>query len=296
MNPLESFFLFIHKPVGATSQQCLTKFKKKYGYKKVGHHGTLDPFATGLLLVGVNEATKFFPFIDDKKKSYEATLCLGVKTDTLDCTGQVIAQDDVPVLTAEDIKQATKKLIGKIQQTPPMYSAIKKDGKRLYELAREGKEIKRQSREVEIFDLQIKQWNSPELKIFVTVSRGTYIRVLAEQIAKLFATHAHLTQLVRTKLCHHDLSHAISLDADVNLENYKISIADMLTQYDAADLSQQSMTDIFHGKPIPIDAIKREGQSSSKLRAFYQDQFLGILENRGQTVHSARLMNPGHFL
>src|SRR5688572_22318224 len=119
---MDSYFILLNKPVGQSSQQCLSAFRKKFDIKKIGHHGTLDPFASGLLLAGVNEATKFFPFVDDRRKTYEAVIRFGSRTDTLDHTGKVVETKEIPALTESDFQRAFTALSGTIRQTPPMYS------------------------------------------------------------------------------------------------------------------------------------------------------------------------------
>jgi len=295
MSHSDSFFIFLDKPIGLTSQQCLTKFKKKFHYKKVGHHGTLDPFANGLLLVGVNEATKFFQFIDDSQKTYEATIRFGVKTDTLDHTGRIVMEKEVPEMQIEELKHGAKTLVGKISQFPPMYSAVKVQGKRLHELARKGQEVIRKSRQVEIFDLQIIQWKKPELKIRATVSRGTYIRVLAEQLAEKFQTFGHLTQLKRTNLCGFDFSKSFDIDSDQIPKEKMISVSELLAPLTRAELSEKDMQDIFHGKRIKI-AHDKSGNEDSKFQAFHKARFLGIVQKHGEILKPLRLINPSHFL
>ncbi len=197
-----SEFIFVDKPIGPSSHTVLQVIKRTTKCSHLGHHGTLDPFASGLMLVGLHEATKFFCYLNDEKKTYEATIQLGTKTDTLDNTGQIINQADVPPWSQDEICQKIAVLKGDILQVPPMYSAVKVGGQKLHELARKGITLEREPRPVTIHDLQI--WGDTlkgtEIKIRATVSRGTYIRVLAEQIAQTLSTYGHLTALRRTML------------------------------------------------------------------------------------------------
>lgn len=286
----ESFFIFLDKPIGLSSQQYLTQFKRKFGIQKIGHHGTLDPFATGLLLVGVNEATKFFQFVDDEQKTYEATILFGVKTDTLDHTGSVLAQKEVPDFSLSEIEVALQKLTGKIQQTPPMYSAIKQDGQKLYELARQGLEVERKVREVEIFSWRVLSWQKPYLKVSVTVSRGTYVRVLAEQVAELLGQYAHLTELRRSHLSLHGLESALSLDASQIPTEKKLPIAQLLNVPERFDLTADQLRDLYFGKLIPTS--ESEGKM---LAAFYQENFVGIVTVTKGFLKSLRLLSQNTF-
>ncbi len=296
----KSFFVFLNKPVGPTSQQCLTKFKRTFGFKKVGHFGTLDPFASGLLLVGVNEATKYFQFIEDKEKTYEATLCLGAATDTLDSTGEVVEEKPVPEISRQFLEGVVKKFIGKIKQTPPMYSAVKKDGKRLYVLAREGKVVSREPREVEIHSIKILSFEKSFLKFEATVSRGTYIRVLAEDLAMALGTVGHLTALIRTGLCGHDLSVSATLEEGASGLKKALPIQSLLKQYEQIDLSQEEARLLFQGKKVTlsnlekIDAkiIRERLKPGINILGLYNDNFIGILSCADEDIQPLRLMNP----
>lgn len=290
-----SFFIFLNKLPGISSQHCLTEFKRKSGIKKIGHHGTLDPFATGLLLVGVNEATKFFRFVDDAKKTYEATLKFGERTDTLDKDGKIIETLAVPDLSPEQILQALAALTGKIKQTPPMYSAIKIDGEKLYELARKGIEVERAARDVEIFSLELLSWQTPFLKFRAKVSRGTYIRTLAEQIAEKFGTIAHLTELCRTELNGFDLSR----------QDKEIAIPELFSFHERIDLDESQFRDLYHGKLLPLlrgsevpdkgKVAPRAGEGSF-LSAYHKSQFLGVVTQTPQGLKAERLMSEPHPL
>lgn len=210
--------ILIDKPKGLTSQQVVSKVKyllksPVHDSKKAGHTGTLDPMATGLLPVCLGEATKFSHYQLDADKSYQATIKLGVQTDTGDAEGQPIAEKDIPELSAEDLAQVVSQFLGDIKQVPPMYSALKKEGKKLYEYARAGIEIEREARSISIKQLALDQGEAEdELLLKVTCSKGTYVRVLGEDIAQALCTLGHLTALRRTQVGHFDITQAIGLD------------------------------------------------------------------------------------
>lgn len=189
--------LLIDKKEGMTSRDCVNQLMRKFNMRKVGHTGTLDPFATGLLIITFGKATKAGPFIEDMTKTYRASLKLGVKTDTLDWTGNIIDTKEVPLLDEEKIKEVFDSLKGELQQVPPMYSALKYKGEPLYKYAREGIEIERKSRTIQIYDLVLLNLDKDVITFQVTCSKGTYVRTLGEQIAECLNTYGHLVALRR---------------------------------------------------------------------------------------------------
>ena len=208
--------LLIDKPQGMTSQQVVSKVKyllksDVHDSKKAGHTGTLDPMATGLLPICLGEATKFSHYQLDAIKSYQAIIKLGEQTDTGDAEGQIIATSPVPNVTQAMLQSVTEQFLGEIMQVPPMYSALKKDGKKLYELAREGIEVERAARPLTIYQLSLTPLSDQQLQLTVTCSKGTYVRVLAEDIAKALGTLGHLTALRRIQTGDFEIANAITL-------------------------------------------------------------------------------------
>ena len=208
--------LLIDKPQGMTSQQVVSKVKyllksDVHDSKKAGHTGTLDPMATGLLPICLGEATKFSHYQLDAIKSYQAIIKLGEQTDTGDAEGQIITTSPVPHVTQAMLQSVTAQFLGEIMQVPPMYSALKKDGKKLYELAREGIEVERTARPLTIYELSLTPLSAQQLQLTVTCSKGTYVRVLAEDIAKALGTVGHLTALRRTQTGDFEIADAITL-------------------------------------------------------------------------------------
>jgi tRNA pseudouridine55 synthase len=206
--------LLLDKPIGLSSNDALQKAKWLLRAEKAGHTGTLDPLATGLLPLCFGAATKFSALQLEANKTYEATAVLGVKTSTGDAEGEVIETRAVNV-TQADVDRVTKLFTGPISQVPPMYSALKKDGKALYEYAREGITLEREARQVHIFKLNIllNQQNSAQaaIKIVATVSKGTYIRTLGEDIGEALGCGAHLSALRRTQTGGLGIDHAVTL-------------------------------------------------------------------------------------
>ncbi len=204
--------LLLDKPVGLSSNDALIKAKRVMNAKKAGHTGTLDPFATGLLPLCFGEATKFSQDLLEADKTYEATVHLGIKTDTGDTEGEAI--ETLPVdVTIEQIEAALARFRGPILQVPPMYSALTRDGKALYEYAREGIVLEREARPVTIHALELIGYEAPMLRIRVTCSKGTYVRVLGEDIGAALGCGAHLNALRRIQVGALTLDGMITLDA-----------------------------------------------------------------------------------
>lgn len=204
--------LIIDKPVGPTSHDVVSSVRKILKEKKVGHTGTLDPAATGVLPLVLGKATKLARYVTGGNKRYLATLKLGVSTDTLDAEGTVTAEKPVDV-TEEQVRAAVAKFVGAIDQVPPMYSAKKIEGQRLYELARQGVTVEREAKRVTIFSCDVLEVKLPEVTIDVLCSAGTYVRVLAADIGDALGCGAHLNMLRRTAAGSFTIDDAVSLEA-----------------------------------------------------------------------------------
>ena len=212
MNDPIDAVLNIDKPVGHTSMDVVRRVKRLVGQKQVGHGGTLDPQASGLLPVCLGYASRLMEFVLDSSKEYQGTIKLGVSTDTYDAEGEVLANCDSSFVTEESFELVLSKLRGKIQQKPPMFSALKHAGRRLYELARQGVEVDRPDRQVEIFRLDLTEWTPPFVTIHVECGRGVYIRSLAHDIGQLLGCGAHLSALRRLKTGPFHIENAVSID------------------------------------------------------------------------------------
>jgi tRNA pseudouridine55 synthase len=205
-------FVVIDKPAGITSHDVVSRVRRILGTRKVGHTGTLDPFATGVLPVAVNDGTKAIPFLDEGLKCYEAVTQLGVATDTLDMTGVVIRTADYQTVTRENVEAVLKKFTGRLSQIPPMYSAIKRDGQPLYKLARQGQVVERTARDIEIYSLELLSFVAPFVNFKVVCSRGTYVRTLADDMGEMLGCGAALKELRRTASGPFDISSSVSLE------------------------------------------------------------------------------------
>ena len=208
--------ILVDKPKGMTSQQVVSKVKylfksPNHDSKKAGHTGTLDPMATGLLPICMGEATKFSHYQLDADKSYQATILLGGQTDTGDADGQITAEAPIPKFDDVLLDKVAQQFLGAQQQIPPMYSALKKDGKKLYEYARAGIEVERAPRDIVIKAIDLKALDHEKIQLTVTCTKGTYVRVLGEDIAKAMGTLGHLTALRRTQVGDFKINDAITL-------------------------------------------------------------------------------------
>ncbi|WP_201549682.1 tRNA pseudouridine(55) synthase TruB [Psychrobacter fjordensis] len=208
--------ILVDKPQGMTSQQVVSKVKylfksPNHDSKKAGHTGTLDPMATGLLPICMGEATKFSHYQLDADKSYEAIILLGGQTDTGDADGQIVEQAAIPTFDTALLEQVAQQFSGAQQQIPPMYSALKKDGKKLYEYARAGIEVERAPRDIVIKAINLKAMDHEQIQLTVTCTKGTYVRVLGEDIAKALGTLGHLIALRRTQVGDFNIDNAIAL-------------------------------------------------------------------------------------
>ena len=202
--------LIVDKPEGITSLDMVRRVKHRFGLKKAGHIGTLDPLATGVLPVVINEGTKLVPFLEEGPKEYDATLKLGEETTTDDCTGQVVLKQEWKEVRPEKVETLLHTFLGRIHQIPPMFSAVKMQGVPLYRLARKGIEVERKEREVEIYKIQLVEMELPLVRFRVSCSKGTYIRTLGRDIGRKAGCGAHLLRLRRIQSGPFTIGQAIS--------------------------------------------------------------------------------------
>ncbi len=204
--------LVINKPSDMTSHDVVDVVRMKLKMKRVGHAGTLDPLATGVLVLLIGRATKLFDKFSAFDKAYEATITLGLSTDTSDIRGKMIAQYSIEGISQENIEKVAKQFLGSIEQVPPMVSALKFKGKRLYQLAREGIQVERKPRQIMIHSLKILDLSLPKVKIFLECSKGTYVRQIAEDIGRMLGCGGCISQIHRTKVGPFTIDQAITLD------------------------------------------------------------------------------------
>ena len=282
--------LLLDKPTGMSSNAALQTVKRLFNASKAGHTGNLDPLATGLLPICFGEATKISSFLLDSDKRYIGTCKLGVRTRTADSEGEVLETRPVGNLTEQRVKQVLQGFIGQIEQIPPMHSAVKINGTPLYKLAREGKEIERKSRRVNIYKLEMLRLQGDELDINVHCSKGTYVRTLAEEIGEALACGAHLSALRRTASGPFELEQAVTMpelehlaeDGFEALDSLLLPPEEALSDWPMVSLSQNSAYYLQQGQAVQVP----RAPSSGWVRLRRDDgQFLGI----GQILDDGRV-------
>ena len=272
--------ILLDKPKEITSFSAVSAIKRKANEKRVGHTGTLDPMATGVLPIFLGRATALSSLLLDADKRYIATVKLGLATDTDDITGNVISEKEVDI-TPERLRQALCSFVGVIKQRPPMYSAIKKDGVRLYKLAREGKEAEIPEREIEIFSIKLlRELDSQnEFQIDVHVSKGTYIRSLARDIGELLGCGATLTELRRTYASGFDIKECIELDSlnEDNISEHILSEEIAVSHLRELFVTEKQAVRFCNGGQLGFERLKmKDFKGNELLRVKLDNLFLGI--------------------
>ncbi len=270
--------LLINKDEDYTSQDVCNVIKKIVQTKKVGHCGTLDPFAKGLMIVGINQGTKVLSYLEKESKTYQASITLGTATNTGDKTGKVIEKKEVNDYSISYLKEVLSHFLGKQMQIPPMYSAIKINGKKLYEYARKEVEVARKAREIEIYKIDFIDYQKPVLTISVTCSKGTYIRTLGEEIAKKLGTVGHVSELIRTQIGSFLLQNAQSL-AQLKENVHLFSIKEMLP-FKQKIVNKALKKEILNGKKITY-----EGNEEMILLLDEEGKELAIYEKEEPSIY-----------
>ena len=253
----------IHKEKGYTSHDVVAKLRGIVGQKKIGHTGTLDPDATGVLPVCLGKATKLCDMLTDKNKTYETVMLLGKVTDTQDISGTVLSETSLDKLDEESVKKAILSFVGDYMQVPPMYSALKVNGKKLYELAREGVEVERKARPVTILEIQIKEINLPRVRMEVSCSKGTYIRTLCHDIGEKLGCGACMEELIRTRVSRFKLEDSLTLSQVQelkeagNLDKILVPIDEMFSNYEAITLKDEFMSFVYNGNTFLPKHVKQ---------------------------------------
>ena len=268
--------IVVNKPKGITSFDVIRKLKKILKTKKIGHTGTLDPLATGVMLMCVGKATKLAADLEAKDKVYIADFDIGYATDTYDIEGKKIAENIIEI-SKENLEQSIKKFIGNIKQVPPMYSAIKIDGNKLYHLARKGIEIERPERDVTIEYINLLDFKDNKVKIETKVSKGCYIRSLIYDIGQDLGTYATMTALQRKQVGDYSLEDSYSLEQieEMVLNNdFKfLKTVEEIFSYDKYNLQTEKEFILYkNGNTVKI----KENLENKKYRIYFQDEFIGL--------------------
>jgi tRNA pseudouridine55 synthase len=284
--------LSIDKPGGMTSHDVVHRIRRLSGLRRVGHAGTLDPLATGVLLLCLGRATRLAEYLIGLQKGYEASLRLGQATDTYDSDGVVVAERPFAHVTPKRLSETLPHFCGSIQQKPPMYSALKKDGKPLYELARQGLDVERPLRTVSVYGLQLLGYEPPEVRLQINCSSGTYIRSLAHDLGESLGCGAHVTALRRTAVGEFVASAAVplaELDAG-NLPSYLQSMDLAVSHLPRVDLSEIDVAELLHGKMIQRHTVAPQAELA---RAYGPlGQFLGVIAANGPLWQPRKLFHP----
>jgi tRNA pseudouridine55 synthase len=254
--------IVIDKAKGLTSRKVTTIVSKIFSEKRAGHLGTLDPLATGVLPILLGTATRLASFLESDEKIYLAKIKLGQATDTMDAEGTVISENSVPPLSREQIISVLEKFSGEIEQKPPMFSAVKHQGERLYQLARRGETVEVAPRKIKIFEISLENFDGSELELKVRCSPGTYIRVLADEIGKTLGCGAHLSALRRLKAEKFSLDISVELD-QLTLENCSnyLTPLEQILDFETIEITDEAGFEIRDGKTIPLGDVVVKAQN-----------------------------------
>lgn len=253
--------LNLNKASGPTSHDVIDQVRRIFGQKRVGHAGTLDPMATGVLVVCLGKATRIVEYLSGGEKEYRAALTLGATTDTQDSTGEIASESDASAVTLDALENAARSFVGQIQQVPPMVSAVKHQGQRLYKLAREGKTVERAARAVTVHSIDIADFrpgSRAEAEIVVRCSSGTYIRTLCADIGEALGCGGMMSGLVRTRVGRFALEQSVTVEqlgeaqSDGRLGDYVISMADALGDMPAVVLDAEGVDRAMHGLAVDV--------------------------------------------
>ncbi|MDO4699709.1 MAG: tRNA pseudouridine(55) synthase TruB [Moraxella sp.] len=280
--------LLLDKPAGMSSHTALSQAKRllmsaEFDSKKAGHTGTLDPMATGLLPICLGEATKFSQFGLDANKGYKAVIKLGSQTDTGDATGQVMATAPILNITQDELDAVARQFLGQQKQVPPMYSALKKDGKKLYEYARLGIDVERQARPIHIHRLSLNKISDDEIELVVNCSKGTYVRVLGECVADALGTVGHLSVLQRTLTGGFLLDDAIGLEAlgalgfDERLARL-LPVDAMVSHLPKMHLDTHEAKRVCMGQRLNVRHKNYDVSNDHQVRLYHDGRFVGLGE------------------
>ncbi len=279
-----SGLLVVNKKTKMTSHDVVEKLRRILQFKKIGHAGTLDPNASGILLACVGKATKIVRFLAEYDKEYEAVIKLGVTTETYDREGKIIRTQEYLKVSEEEVRKAVESFRGEIWQTPPLYSAIKQKGKKLYQYARAGKQVERKKRKVFIKDVRVLEIKLPYVKLKVSCSKGTYIRSLAHDIGEMLGCGAYLFSLCRTRVGPFEIKHALNLEAieeiwsKGRIGDFLISIEKVLSGFPSVVVKDGFAEKIKEGPHLfPSSVLSSE-------KEFDKDQMICIKNNQDEII------------
>lgn len=284
-------YIIIDKPKDFTSFDVVAKLRGILKTKKIGHTGTLDPMATGVLICMVGRATKLIQFLPTGDKGYQAKIKFGIATDTLDITGEIVERSDNEI-SLQEVKNILPRFLGEISQIPPMYSAIKVNGQKLYDLARKGANIDRKARKITINSLEILSFENQELTLDVDCSAGTYIRSLADDLGRSLGTFATLKSLRRTSANGIDIGKSVTLEALESAENpsdFLLNIDDLLQAYEKVEITAPQAVRVQNGGHLDLERLSAEKCDDCAIFRLYHDDKLIAL---GQVDLPEKIVKP----
>jgi tRNA pseudouridine55 synthase len=290
--PVIDGLVVVDKAAGWTSHDVVAKCRGIFGQKRVGHAGTLDPGATGVLLVGLGRVTRLLRYPGALPKSYVGELVLGTETSTLDDEGDVTATHDMSGVTLDDVRTAARRFVGEIEQVPPMVSAVKVGGRRLHELARAGVEVEREPRPVTVHSLEVRDGGEPGVyTLEVSCSAGTYVRVLAADIGRALGGGAHLRRLRRTAVGEFSIDEARPVES-LGLDAV-LAPAEAMRGYSRVSADEAVLADVGHGKVLPAEALGAEGEGPWAVVGPTGDLLAVYERHIGTTIKPAVVIAPG---
>jgi tRNA pseudouridine55 synthase len=291
-----SGLLIIDKPAGATSFDMVALLRRRLGVRRIGHAGTLDPAAVGVLPLLIGEATKLVPYLVDEDKEYVATIRFGVTTDSQDLTGTVLSTAPIPPLTRETLAAATRPFVGRIRQVPPMFSALHHEGRRLYELAREGVEVPREPREVVVHDIVVEAVTNSTATLRIVCGRGTYVRTLAADLGAVLGCGGAIERLVRSRVGPFDRSCAVGAEevaaaSPESLWDRVLPPEAALSRWHVVQLRAAAAAAFVHGQPADVGGPLERSQGLVRVH----DE-TGLMLGIGDLVAGGHLVKPSRIL
>lgn len=293
---MKTGILVINKSENMTSHDVVAILRKKLNMKRIGHTGTLDPMATGVLPICIGNSTRISEYIMNQGKSYIATLKFGESTTTYDSEGEITNISDNVSFTSDEINKVLKTFLGDISQTPPIYSAIKVNGKKLYEYARDNEKIEIKSRKVTVYDIKLLEIKNEFAKIYINCSKGTYIRSIIHDLGIKLNSYAHMTELIRTRVGHFDLENSIDISkidsySLEDLENSLISINDALYNFESIEVTKIIRDRLVNGQRINIkDLINTKIPKDEEIKIISENEFIGIAKINNNILKMEKML------
>lgn len=276
--------LVLDKPRGISSMEAVRRIKRASRIKRVGHGGTLDPMASGVIPICMGRATRLMEYMLDSSKEYVGEIRLGVSTDSYDADGEITHRSDPSGVTEEEVEDVLEGFLGRIEQVPPMFSALKRQGKRLYELARQGIEVEREPRPMTVHSIRLADWNPPVATVRIECGRGFYMRSLAHDIGVRLGCGAHLQSLRRLRTGRFRIDDAVSIDAarrgfeDGSWTEFLFSPDSALGDLRALVVGERERNHIQNGRAVPLAEERRDAEPDERFRAYgLNGEFLAIM-------------------